>query len=100
MRKLWEILIPIADNDGVRFKPEQHREWDNIVRKMSGGLTIFKPATGEWINANGAVMRDKLIPVAFMADDAQARAISAMSKGFYKQEAMMLYVLSETVFIE
>jgi len=100
MTKLWEILIPIADNDGIKFAPEIHRDWDNRVRAISGGLTIFKPATGEWINGNGAVMRDKLIPVAFMATDEQARAISAMSKLTYRQEAMMLYVLSETVIIE
>lgn len=39
---LWEILVPVYDNNDVEWTIKHHREWDKEVRGIAGGLTINK----------------------------------------------------------
>ena len=44
---LWEIMVPTMYNDGRFVRTRHHKVWDDKVRAISGGLTIYKPAIGQ-----------------------------------------------------
>ena len=102
-KALWEILVPAywdasqrspyLSNDGVI--PRTHHEvWDEQVRAISGGMTIFKSGIGEW-----EASRERMIPVRFMATRDEALKLANFTKEHYKQFAVMVYKLSDEVFI-
>ena len=59
---LWEILVPTI-MDGKSVKTKYHRKWDEMVRAISNGLTILKPAKGEWVSSSGELFAERMIPV-------------------------------------
>lgn len=96
---LWEILVPTVDNDGVPFRLQRdHKPWDKKVRDISGGLTIMKPAMGEWIDpATGDLYRDRTIPVRFVANREQMVKIVDMTCLHYRQLAILCYRIADEV---
>lgn len=59
---MWEILVR-ASNEIEKFSYEHHKEWDKYVKKLSRGLTVNKPAKGEWISPSEVLFKDRMIPV-------------------------------------
>lgn len=52
VKYIWEILVPTMMNEKpVRTK--HHKEWDKLVKKITGGLTIAPPGKGYWVDPNG-----------------------------------------------
>lgn len=106
--KLWEILVPTQINHpdpklgGVTFNVtvRYHRVWDKKVREIAGGLTIHPVVTGEWISPENTLFREKNIPVKIACNDYQMYEIAAYTAEYYKQEAVMFYVVSENVIIK
>lgn len=97
---LWEILVPTVRNDGRPFRLRYHRVWDEKVRDISGGITIMKPAKGEWVDSDtGDLYADRTIPVRFVATREEMKRIVAMSCVYYDQLAMMCYKVSDDVTI-
>ncbi len=94
---LWEILVPVGDNDGNTFTLEYHREWDAKVRALTGGLTIMKTAKGQWVSGYGEIFIDKTIPVRIACDRETLFSILAMTKAYYKQKAIFCFKVSEEV---
>lgn len=95
---LWEILVPTVRNDGRPFRLRYHRVWDDKVRAISGGLTIMKPAIGQWVDpATSDIYRDRTIPVRFIATRTQMQQIVAMSCIYYDQLAMLCYRIADEV---
>lgn len=94
---LFEILVPTMTNSGVTFKRRTHLAWDANVRKISGGLTVFKPAKGNWISPKGELFIERMIPVRIFCTEKQINEIADMSAKYYKQEAIMFYRLSDSV---
>jgi hypothetical protein len=98
---LWEILVPVADNNGRRFTVRHHREWDRNVEKVAGGLTVLKAAKkGVWVSPNGKRFMDQMIPVRVACSKRQIENIAALTAAHYKQKAVMFYLLSSRVFIK
>jgi hypothetical protein len=97
--KLWEILVP-ASSPGYPIKLKWHKEWDKKVREIAGGLTIMKPAQGEWISPSGKLYRDRIIPVRIMCTVEQIEKIAEMTIEHYSQEAVMYYAVSGFVKIK
>ena len=69
MKKLYEILVPtLIDRDEVggtnttAIRTRYHRVWDERVRKISNGLTILRPAKGQW-EYKGRLYEERMIPV-------------------------------------
>lgn len=92
--KLWEILVPtLRDNKPVRTR--SHKEWDSRVRRIAGGLTVLKPVKGEWVSPDGELFSERMIPVRIMCTEEQIEQISDMTAEFYKQQAVMFYLISE-----
>jgi hypothetical protein len=95
---LWEILVPTVRNDGRPFYLRYHKVWDEKVKAISGGLTIMKPAVGQWIDPkDGKEYKDRTIPVRFIATRTQMQKIVAMSCLYYEQEAMLCYRIADEV---
>ena len=98
-RKLWEILVPTVRNDGRPFRLRYHRVWDERVKAISGGLTIVAPVRGVWVSPTNEEFREHMIPVRIMCTREEILSIAEMSKSYYEQEAMMVYMVADEVFI-
>jgi len=62
-KTLWELLVPRYSNGGKEYPVKYHQEWDEKVRVIAGGITILKTARGHWINSEGKVFIEEMIPV-------------------------------------
>jgi hypothetical protein len=80
---------------GDRFvKTRHHRVFDRYVRKITGGLTIFAPGKGQWVNPeNDELVEERIIP------EAELRKIVKFTIKHYDQDALMFYKVSDDVFI-
>jgi len=73
IKSLWEILVPTIrpDRPGKFFTTKYHRVWDAKVRAIAGGLTIFKPAKGEWTSLEGTIFEERIISVRIACTQSQ-----------------------------
>jgi hypothetical protein len=94
---LWEILVPTVHNNGKPFRTRFHKVWDSKVRKITGGLSIFPPIKGHWLNPEGKLFTERMIPVRIMCSEDQLNKIADMTAQYYEQEAIMFYRLSDRV---
>lgn len=99
-RSLWEILVPTQTNKGKPIRTRQHREWDGRVRKISGGLTILKPARGQWVDpGSGLLYAERMIPVRLVATKTEMMKIAKMTARFYDQLVVLVYPISTEIFL-
>lgn len=98
-KKLWEILVPTVRNDGRPFRLRYHRVWDEKVKSISGGLTIVAPVRGVWVSPDDETFKERMIPVRIMATREEIMAIAEMTKVYYEQLAVMVYLVADEVFI-
>ena len=96
---LWEILVPTHDNENKKWSVNWHQEWDNKVRAIAGGLTIFKPSKGQWIADDASVFKESMIPVRVFCTDEEIKQIALMTLTHYIQIEVMYYQISEKAFI-
>src|SRR5688572_23000971 len=99
-KELWAVLVPTVRNDGRPYKLRYHRVWDNKVRELTGGLTVMPPAKGQWVNADGVLFEERMIPVYIAATRDIIEKIIDMTIKFYQQEAVMAYMVSPEVIIK
>lgn len=98
---MYEILVPCQYNTGKPVRTKHHKEWDKVVRKITGGLTIFKPVKGQWLSSNNTLYEERMIPVRIACTRKQIEAIMNFSLGHYRQLAMLAYLVSdEVIYIE
>ncbi len=96
---LYEILVPTTFQDtGKPVSLKHHKEWDKYVRKFSPGMTILKPAKGQW-DYLGKVYEDRVIPVRLTCTAKQILEICKFTLHHYRQLAVMAYKLSDEVVI-
>jgi hypothetical protein len=94
---LWEILLPTQFDDTKEdVSVEHHHEWDRLVREVSGGLTMLRSATGQWVHL-GEVQQESVIPVRLIATREQIEAIAKFTARHYRQKVIMVYKLSDEV---
>lgn len=107
--KLWEILVPTQtnpDEDGNTrpIRVRQHRVWDEMVKQITGGLTITPPIKGVWIDQSDpdkTEYRERMIPVRIACTEDQIRAIAKQTAKFYDQLAVMVCLVSDqTIFYD
>ncbi len=96
---LWEILVPTIMN-GKPIHTRYHRVWDTKVRKISNGLTILMPGKGQWVSPNGELFVERMIPVRIACTEEQINQIADLTADYYKQQAVMYYLLSCNVVIK
>lgn len=95
---MWEILVPTVSNEGKPYRLRYHKVWDKKVLDISGGLTIMKPALGQWVNpADHQLFHDRVIPVRFIGTHTQKDEIVDMTCIYYDQLAVLCYAVGEKV---
>jgi hypothetical protein len=99
MSKMFEILVPTLRNDGKPFRTRYHRVWDQKVREISGGLTIFQPVKGQWISKEGQLFTERMIPVRIICSDEQIMNIIRFTMKYYDQLAILAYEISNNVLL-
>jgi len=99
MKELWEILVPASNNKDQKFTYEHHKEWDEFVRNLTGGVTILKTAKGQWVNPDGKLFVDRMIPCRIACKDYEIDRIIDFTIKHYNQEAVMAYKVSDNVVI-
>lgn len=93
-------MVPCYWNNGKPVRKRHHQEWDKVVRKIAGGLTIYKPAVGQWVDdTTEDLYSERVIPVRIACTENQIKQIAQFSLRHYKQLAVMVYVVSEKVLI-
>lgn len=97
-QQLWEILVPCQWNTGKPVRTRHHKEWDKRVRSIAGGLTIMKPAKGQWVH-EGALFEERMIPVRIACNAKQIVKIAHITLQHYKQLAVMVYQVSDLCLI-
>jgi hypothetical protein len=96
-QRLWEILVPRYSNDGLEYAVEYHRVWDDRVREIAGGMTIFRTAKGQWVNPEGMAFIEEMIPVRVYCSEDNIEEIIRMTMEYYRQEAVLAYEISRNV---
>lgn len=108
-KMLWEILVPTqmfrpattSTPDLMRpIRTRYHRVWDEKVREITGGLTIMRPAVGQWVSESKQLFIERMIPVRIACTRAQLDTIIKFTLEYYNQEAVFAYLVSEVVIIE
>lgn len=99
MSELWEILVPASNNKDQNFSYEHHKEWDAFVKKITGGVTIMKPAKGEWLSPTGKLYVDRMIPCRIVCSEEQISEIIDFTIVHYNQEAVLAYRISTNVIL-
>ena len=97
--ELWEILVPASNNKDLKFTYEHHKEWDEFVKDISGGVTIMKPAKGEWLSPTGELYIDRMIPCRIACSWEELSVIIDFTIKHYKQEAVLAYKISDDVIL-
>lgn len=97
--EMWEILVPTMRNDGRPIRTRFHKVWDDKVREISGGLTVLQPVKGQWINYDGDLFKERMIPVRILASRDNIDKIVDMSIVYYEQEAVLAYQISNNVIL-
>ncbi|MFQ5620389.1 MAG: hypothetical protein ACE5FT_00940 [Candidatus Nanoarchaeia archaeon] len=94
---LWEILVPDYDNEKNQYDLEHHHEWDDYVRNIAGGLTIFKTGKGQWVSPEGELFKDVMIPVRIQCTIEEIIDIGRFTVRHYTQKAVMFYRVGDLV---
>jgi hypothetical protein len=99
VKSLWEILVPKYSNTGIEYSLEHHQKWDEQVRGLTGGLTILKKAKGQWINPEGRLFAEEMIPVRINCTRQAISRIVDITLEHYEQEAVLAYEISHRVIL-
>jgi hypothetical protein len=101
--ELWEILVPttrrLSNGTVVPCSTRYHRVWDAVIRDITGGLTILKPAKGYWVD-DGEIYTDRTIPVRIACTREQIEKIIDITLSYYNQVAVMAYKISDEVIVK
>ena len=93
--KLYEILVPTIYGDTLKpISTAHHKNWDAEVRKITNGLTILKPAKGQWLHES-KLYEERTIPVRIACGPIQMNKIVDLTLRHYRQKAVMYYLISE-----
>ena len=96
-KTLWEVLVPRFSNEKKEFPLEHHKQWDEEVRVIAGGVTILRTAKGHWVNPEGKIFVEEMIPVRVYCTEEEVERIMDYTRVHYSQEAVMAYLVSEKV---
>lgn len=97
---LYEILIPTITPENKPVKTKFHKKWDDKVREIANGLTVFAPVKGSWISLTGDLFLERMIPVRIACTEEEIHKIADMTAVYYKQLCVFFYEVSSNVFIK
>lgn len=86
-------------NEGEEISVDRHRNWDEQVRFIAGGLTIMRSAVGNWVSPNGDLFVERMIPCRVHCSRNTIEKIIQLTLEFYEQEAVLAYKISDEVIL-
>lgn len=96
---LYEVLVPTKYGDTLKpISTRHHKNWDAQVRKITGGLTIMKPARGQWAHED-SLYEERVIPVRIFCKETDILEIVSFTIKHYRQKAVMYYLVSRECYI-
>lgn len=99
MSNLYEILVPTKYGDTLKpVSTRHHKEWDKVVRKFAGGLTILNPSKGQWV-FESSLYEERVIPVRIMCSEKVMVNLVQFTLKHYRQKAVMFFLLSDQCFV-
>lgn len=94
--QLWEVLVPTESNDGTPFRTAHHRQWDDFVTAIAGGMTLVRPMRGTWVDrASDVAYTERVIPVRVVCSQEQIVEIAKEAARHYDQAAVLAYLVSK-----
>jgi 8-oxo-dGTP pyrophosphatase MutT (NUDIX family) len=97
--KVWRVIIPTRMGDKF-VRTKHHKVWDRYVRNITGGASISAPGKGQWVDDEGELIEERIIPVDIACTDGQLKRIIDFTHKHYRQDALMYFQISDNVFIE
>jgi hypothetical protein len=95
---LYEIIVPTIYGDTLKpISTKHHKNWDTEVRKITGGLTIYQPAKGQWVHESD-LCEERVIPVRIACAPRDIDRIIAFTLKHYRQKAVFYYLVSQHCF--
>jgi len=118
MKKLFEILIPVApneENQGVCddrltfvnkngglynpiFNDNHNLDFETFAIGKVGGMSKFPAIRGVWID-NGQIYAEKMIPYRFACDENLIREIAEFAKTHYEQKSIFVAEIGTAEFL-
>ena len=92
-----ELLVPLADNDGVPFSDSAFASFEDFLVDTAGGFTRRGDVERAWRAPDGQVMRDRsrsyVVPVPEHLTDRVASAIDHYVRRQFRQQAAFVETL-------
>lgn len=92
-----ELLVPLADNDGVPFSDSAFASFEDFLVDTAGGFTRRGDVEGAWRAPDGQVMRDRsrsyVVTVPEHLTDRVASAIDHYVRRQFRQQAAFVETL-------
>ena len=98
-KTLWQILVPSSDNAGNDIPLNVHKEWDEHICRIAGGMTILRREKGRWVDATGETNAEPMIPVLIACDQETMFKVAFVTKQHYKQESVFFHKVSEEAYV-
>lgn len=94
-KKLFQILLPIYDNEGQPLPDEMYKSIKLKLTERFGGLTAYSraPATGLWKDGDKELNVDKVIIYEVIADEYDKKfwkSFKEILKAQFKQKDMII----------
>lgn len=93
-----KLLIPVASNEGKKFSPSHHAQFEAAVIDRFGGITRYGAAEGAWADA-GQLYRDQTIIYAIavksITDGGKLAEVVGYAKAHYGQLAIYITYLGQ-----
>lgn len=91
------ILVPVADNDGLNFTPNDFRTWEDELASLFGGFSLLPGhVKGAWIDNDRRyddTLRTYVVVIGNITEgDKVGRAVEA-AKRLFRQEAIYFRAL-------
>ena len=99
---LVQILLPMFDNEGLAFEPDDYVELRSELADHFGGVTAYMraPARGVWKADSGETTRDDIVIFEVMCEDLDREWWAGFRKELerrFRQENVIVRALTGTL---
>jgi hypothetical protein len=94
-QKLIQIFLPLYDNVGKSFPPDEYKHIQLLLTEKFNGVTVYQraPAKGLWKEDETSIVRDDLVIYEVVAETLEQSFWTALKDRLlkqFRQEAIMI----------